>query len=635
MGMVCTSRGAGAALVRSAACTAIMLAAGSASAQLRVAAWNISQYDGADRAAALQTSVYTAFNGRSFAPDVISLQEIGSAAALATLVNVLNTAPGSPGDWAAAPFVTGPDWENTLIYRTSKLDFVRIAMASAGSSSDLTLPPRDTFRYDLRLDGYGDIPTNHIAIYSTHMKAGATNSGSTSDQARRLVEATRIRDNAEGVDTGGVGTGMPAGYHFIIAGDFNVQSSSQLAYQELVGSQIDNTGRFFDPINSPGSWNNNSVFRFIHTQDPSGAGGMDDRLDIILASIGLMDGAGLDYIGNAAIPYSTSTWNDPNHSYRCWGNDGTSFNLALTTTGNTMVGPVVAQALIDVADSAGHLPLFMDFRVPAKITSNVTTLDFGTVIQNTAAPSRQLQVSNAGNVALWNAAGIANLSYTLPAAAGFTVPSGNYADAAGGLVNTHTLTMPTTTVGIKNTTITITSNDPDQPTRVIQLLGTVVANLPPVANAGPDQTVTDSDNSGSELVLLDGSASNDPDSGGIIEYRWSEGATVLSLSTMPTANVSLAVGVHDLTLRVIDTLGAVATDTVRITVEAPVPGCVSTCDFNQDGGGDTTDVLELADAIASGTDPYPGSCLDYNQDGGADTTDVVELADAIASGTCP
>lgn len=66
------------------------------------------------------------------------------------------------------------------------------------------------------------------------------------------------------------------------------------------------------------------------------------------------------------------------------------------------------------------------------------------------------------------------------------------------------------------------------------------------------------------------------------------------------------------------------------------PGqCVVTCDVNFDGGADTTDVIELADAIASGVTVNFGTCLDFNQDGGADTSDVVELADAIASGSCP
>ncbi len=60
----------------------------------------------------------------------------------------------------------------------------------------------------------------------------------------------------------------------------------------------------------------------------------------------------------------------------------------------------------------------------------------------------------------------------------------------------------------------------------------------------------------------------------------------------------------------------------------------TTCDFNQDGAEDFADVLDLADAISSGSDPNPG-CKDFNQDGGEDFADVLDMANAIASGTCP
>ncbi len=71
----------------------------------------------------------------------------------------------------------------------------------------------------------------------------------------------------------------------------------------------------------------------------------------------------------------------------------------------------------------------------------------------------------------------------------------------------------------------------------------------------------------------------------------------------------------------------VASDPATLTVGA-------TCDFNQDGATDLSDVFDLADAIASGTNPNPG-CKDFNQDGSEDTGDVLDLADAVASGTCP
>jgi hypothetical protein len=77
----------------------------------------------------------------------------------------------------------------------------------------------------------------------------------------------------------------------------------------------------------------------------------------------LGDGIGTEYVGAFGTAYSTTTWNDPNHSYRVWGNDGTSFNDTLTTTGNAMVGSSIAQSLVTSATvNGGHLPVFADFR---------------------------------------------------------------------------------------------------------------------------------------------------------------------------------------------------------------------------------------------------------------------------------
>ncbi len=90
-----------------------------------------------------------------------------------------------------------------------------------------------------------------------------------------------------------------------------------------------------------------------------------------------------------------------------------------------------------------------------------------------------------------------------------------------------------------------------------------LANLPPLADAGPDQTVPDSDRNGSETVNLDGSASSDRD-GTIEAYEWLEGGT--SIATGATAAVALAVGTHTITLEVTDDGGEKATDTLVVTV---------------------------------------------------------------------
>ena len=548
----------------------LLLLPAMASAQLRIASWNISFYDGTDRASAIQTSVYGSFNGRSMSPDVLLVQEVDSAAAMNTLLSVLNTASGSPGDWAAGPYFTGPDSQGVMYYRTSKVQLVSAFVIAAGSTSTSD-QPRNTERFDIRPVGYSGAGAT-LAMYNTHMKAGSTST----DNDRRLIETTRIRSNAEGADTNssnGVADGLPAGWQFLLAGDFNMQTSTQTSYVELVGSQANNTGRFFDPINTPGSWNNNSAFRFVHTQDPIGAGGMDDRHDQILLGGGLVDGVGFDYVGNPSLAYSTTTWNDPNHSYRSWGNDGSSYNTTLAVSGNAMVGPVIAQALIDACSpsggtAAGHLPVFLDLYLPPEISVSTTTINFGSVPVGSTA-NQVLNVSNGGNTTLFGANGIASLSYSMVASAGFTAPGGSFSDAAGGGVNPHTISMNTSTPGTKTGTITITSNSPDEPTRVINLTGTVTAsNLPPVANAGPDQTVNDSNNSGNEPVTLNGSSSSDPD-GTITNYRWAQGTTTLANGASSTANITLPVGTHTITLTVTDNGGLTANDTVVIKVNRP------------------------------------------------------------------
>lgn len=88
-------------------------------------------------------------------------------------------------------------------------------------------------------------------------------------------------------------------------------------------------------------------------------------------------------------------------------------------------------------------------------------------------------------------------------------------------------------------------------------------NQPPSANAGPDQTVDDTDANGSQPVLLNGSGSGDAD-GTITSYVWSEGSTRLATGATPT--VTLSVGSHSVTLTVTDNAGASASDTVLVTV---------------------------------------------------------------------
>ena len=90
-------------------------------------------------------------------------------------------------------------------------------------------------------------------------------------------------------------------------------------------------------------------------------------------------------------------------------------------------------------------------------------------------------------------------------------------------------------------------------------------NQPPVANAGPDQLVHDTDGDLFESVLLDGSASFDPD-GSIVSYAWYEGETLLGTSPVVSA-VLPAGGDHTLVLTVTDDAGVTRGDPVTVRIE--------------------------------------------------------------------
>ena len=97
-------------------------------------------------------------------------------------------------------------------------------------------------------------------------------------------------------------------------------------------------------------------------------------------------------------------------------------------------------------------------------------------------------------------------------------------------------------------------------------------NLPPVADAGGNQTVSDADNTGGENITLDGSGSYDPD-GNIDSYEWYEisGVTPVSLGSGEVLNPDFSVGNYTVMLVVMDDEGATTIDEVNITVTPNQP----------------------------------------------------------------
>jgi len=139
-------------------------------------------------------------------------------------------------------------------------------------------------------------------------------------------------------------------------------------------------------------------------------------------------------------------------------------------------------------------------------------------------------------------------------------------------------------------------------------------NLIPTADAGPNQTVTDTNNNGFESVTLDGSGSFDPD-GVVLDYIWKEGATLLATGVSPI--ISLSVGTHTITLYVGDNQGGLDTENVIITVlpaPTPVPSPVPEPPPEEPPGAGApipppADSTPPPTAVEPGTPPESGSSV--------------------------
>lgn len=210
---------------------------------------------------------------------------------------------------------------------------------------------------DPNLAVHGD--TIFLNVFIAHLKAGNTSSDRNErDWATDAVMAYLDSNNLQG--------------NYLIAGDFNVYTASEAAYQNLINYPVQSL-RFYDPLPiPPGSWSNNTAYAFTHTQSTRTAGGcgagggMDDRFDFILASDEVLN-------GTDSIEYLTG-------SYTALGQDGNRFNGSLTgLPANTSgVSNNVLQAMENLSD---HLPVQMDmvFNLPniTSIKERSNALEFG------------------------------------------------------------------------------------------------------------------------------------------------------------------------------------------------------------------------------------------------------------------
>jgi endonuclease/exonuclease/phosphatase family metal-dependent hydrolase len=294
---------------------------------LRMMTYNILNYNGNDANTARYADLRVIVN--EVQPDFVVVQEINDAVGSELLLDSSFNVNGQT-NFSRATFVNGPDSDNMLFYRSDKLTLV--------SQAQISTPLRDITRYTLRSIHLGD--TVEFSVFSMHLKAGNT----ASDETDRFNEISQFCSSIATI---------PNTENLIIAGDMNVYYATESWYQKVTSTNCSH--EFFDPINQPGVWNNNSSFIPIHTQSTRTSslpgccggrtGGLDDRFDLIHCNYNVMTG-----LQRMKVDAST---------YYALGNDGNHFNLAINQAPtNTAVSVAVANALFNMSD---HLPVVTEF----------------------------------------------------------------------------------------------------------------------------------------------------------------------------------------------------------------------------------------------------------------------------------
>lgn len=278
-------------------------------------------------------------------PDIFGVNEVANNSLYCDniLVNVLNQDGRNYYKRASYSNQTNSTLVNMLFYNSNKVELSNQYFINGGI--------RDMMLYKLYYKTPNPIvDTTFLYVCLVHLKAGNTSS----DVSSRSNETQAIMNYLNNMN-------LPSNTNLMIMGDMNLYTSSEAAYQNLT-THTNTTIRFFDPINRPGGWSNDSNFKDIHTQstrinleaDGGLGGGLDDRFDHILMNQNLIN-------GNNNIKYVQN-------SYKAFGNDGNRFNGAINTS-NTSVSQAVANALYSMSD---HLPVIAKLSVNS-LTSNVTS----------------------------------------------------------------------------------------------------------------------------------------------------------------------------------------------------------------------------------------------------------------------
>ena len=257
-----------------------------------------------------------------YRPDIFMVCELNNQTGANTILNSLQFI--NP-DYQSAIFELNTsddtisdqnDLQNLIFYDSSKFILENQAI--------VTSIYRDFNHYRMKINSV-ESNTNpvFIDIIVCHLKA----SSGTANQALRFQ---MVEDLIAYLDT------LPADINVVLAGDFNVYSDSEPAFQELIDTDNNNNIDFIDPADQIGSWHNNTNYIDVMTQSTrtqtgfgGSTGGFDDRFDFIMTSENMQTNPEIKFVENSYKVFGNNAnvqcYNQAINSSDCDGADYSAF----------------------------------------------------------------------------------------------------------------------------------------------------------------------------------------------------------------------------------------------------------------------------------------------------------------------
>ena len=239
---------------------------------------------------------------------------------------------------------------NALVYNTNTVQLIAsVGVGTPGGSGNGEY--RQVVRYEFA--PAGPTANNAFYIYVSHYKA----SSGSPNTIYRAEEAGIIRTNS---------ATLPSNARVLYVGDYNMDSSSEAAYQTIVGTGIGIQG--IDPLNVTGASGIDFTASSLLSWKTESSRSLHYRDDLQVMSSDVYNGVagGLAYVSG---------------TYHTFGNNGSVSYKSSIISGNTALSndlqsnpPIsAAQCYTNLYGASDHLPVVADYTIPTGVSCTPPT----------------------------------------------------------------------------------------------------------------------------------------------------------------------------------------------------------------------------------------------------------------------